>query len=34
MAEAPPYVLAPERARQVRPLLQQLLQTLLDWTPQ
>ena len=33
MAEQAPYVLDERRANQVRPLLQQLLQTLLDWTP-
>ena len=34
MAEQAPYVLDPARAQRVRPLLQQLLQTLLDWKPQ
>ena len=33
MAETAPYVLDPQRAARVRPLLQQLLQTLLAWTP-
>ena len=34
MAEQPPYVLDEARARQVRPLLQQLVQTLIDWKPE
>jgi N-formylglutamate deformylase len=34
MAETAPYVLDPMRANRVRPLLQQLLQTMLAWTPQ
>lgn len=34
MAEAPPYVLDEPRAAQVRPLLRQLLQTMLAWTPE
>jgi N-formylglutamate deformylase len=33
MAEQPPYVLDETRANQVRPLLQQLVQTLIDWKP-
>ena len=33
MAETAPYVLDPARAARVRPLLQQLLHTLLAWTP-
>jgi N-formylglutamate deformylase len=34
MAEHPPYVLDETRARRVRPLLQQLLQTMMDWKPE
>ncbi len=34
MAEQPPYVLDEARARRVRPLLQQLLQTMMDWKPE
>ena len=34
MEETPPYVLDAARANAVRPLLRQLLQTLLDWKPQ
>ena len=33
MAEQPPYVLDETRANQVRPLLQQLVQTMIDWKP-
>jgi N-formylglutamate deformylase len=33
MAEQAPYVLDEARANRVRPLLQQLLQTLMDWKP-
>jgi N-formylglutamate deformylase len=34
MAEQPPYVMDETRASQVRPLLQQLVQTMLDWKPE
>ncbi|NVO07852.1 MAG: N-formylglutamate amidohydrolase, partial [Rhodoferax sp.] len=34
MAETAPYVLDPQRAARVRPLLQQLLHTLRAWTPE
>lgn len=34
MAETPPYLLDAARAQRVRPLLQQLLQTMLVWKPQ
>jgi hypothetical protein len=33
MAEEPPYVLDETRANQVRPVLQQLVQTMLNWKP-
>ncbi|MGZ5238904.1 MAG: N-formylglutamate deformylase [Caldimonas sp.] len=33
MAEAPPYVVDPGRARQLQPVLRELLQTVLDWRP-
>jgi N-formylglutamate deformylase len=33
MAEQPPYVLDEARAHRVRPLLQQLVQTMIDWKP-
>ncbi len=33
MAEEPPYVLDGTRANQVRPVLQQLVQTMLNWKP-
>jgi N-formylglutamate deformylase len=34
MAEQPPYVLDETRANQVRPVLQQLVQTMLNWKPE
>lgn len=34
MAEMPPYTIAAERAARVRPVLQQLVQTMVSWKPQ
>jgi N-formylglutamate deformylase len=34
MDEKPPYRIAPDRARQVLPVLRRLVQTLIDWRPQ
>lgn len=33
MHEAPPYTLAPERAQKVLPVLESLVQTMIDWRP-